>query len=260
MSLKRRAWSALRFVLGTHLLERSFAALPDDRMLVSYPRSGSTWLRFLVSNLAFFDGGPTTFENLNDRIPYALRPAERTLRRLPRPRLLKSHSAYDRRFRHVLLLVRDPRDVAISYYHYHQRRGRVAPDCTLGDYVPRFVTGRMDRYGTWGENVGSWLGAREATAGFGVVRYEDLIADTEGELRRIARLLDIPAPADRVRMAVANSGPEVMRPRSATPGEWRETLDASSVAAIERPWRRTMERLGYRCSEPGAGASPGTRS
>jgi len=248
MQLHRRVWAALKFAAGATSLQRTFQVLPDDCMLVSYPRSGNTWLRFLVSNARFGHEQPTTFENLNQRIPYALRPSNFTMRRLARPRILKSHSAYDCRFRKVVFLVRDPRDVAISYYHYHIRRAKISADCSLDEYVLKYVRGEMDRYGTWGENVGSWLGARAHTEDFMLVRYEDMKEDTALVLKGICEFLGLPNDTETIQHAVHWSSPEKMNPRKATPGEWRDVLAAESVELIERSWGSVMAQLGYEVS------------
>lgn len=248
MQFHRRVWAATKFAAGATVMQRSFEVLPDDCMLVSYPRSGSTWLRFLVSNARFGRDEPTTFENLNQRIPYALRPSPFTMKRLTRPRILKSHSAYDCRFRKVVLLVRDPRDVAISYYHYHIRRAKISADCSLDEYVPKYVWGEMDRYGNWGENVGSWLGARAQTEDFMLVRYEDMKENTASSLKSICEFLELPSDNQTIQHAVHWSSPEKMNPRKATPGEWRDVLAAESVELIERSWGTVMTQLGYEVS------------
>jgi len=43
---------AVKYVLGKDVAGRSFFVFPDDTFLVSYPKSGSTWARFLVAALA----------------------------------------------------------------------------------------------------------------------------------------------------------------------------------------------------------------
>ena len=256
MKLHRRMWTAAKFAAGLYPMRRDFQVLPDDCLLVSYPRSGSTWLRFLISNVRFGADCPTTFENLNDRIPYALRPRASTMARLPRPRILKSHSAYDCRFRKVVLLVRDPRDVAISYYHYHVRNKRIEPDCPIESYVPRYVLGEMDNYGSWGENVGSWLGARQTTDDFLFVRYEDMKADTAAVLTEISSFLGLSNNVNTIRNAVDWSGPQHMKPRKATPGEWRNLLSAASVEMIESGWWQVLEKCGYELTRNTVNNSP----
>ena len=40
------------------------------------------------------------------------------LAKIPGPRLIKSHEYFDPRYKQVIYIVRDPRDIVISYYHF----------------------------------------------------------------------------------------------------------------------------------------------
>src|SRR5437016_6350421 len=101
---------ALRRTIAEHKVE----VFPDDIFLVSYPRSGNTWTRFLIGNLIYPDQ-PVTFANIESRIPEIYFNPDRVMRRLPCPRILKSHECFQPLYRHVIYIVRDPRDVAISF-------------------------------------------------------------------------------------------------------------------------------------------------
>ena len=89
---------------------------PDDVFIVSYPRSGNTWVRFLIGSMVY--QADVDFNNLVTIIPDIYRCTNRFLESLERPRYLKSHEPYDGRYPKVIYLVRDPRDVAISYYYW----------------------------------------------------------------------------------------------------------------------------------------------
>ena len=43
------------YLLGTDCAGRDLAVYADDTFVVSYPRSGNTWTRFLVANLVYTD-------------------------------------------------------------------------------------------------------------------------------------------------------------------------------------------------------------
>src|SRR2546423_7743737 len=96
---------------------RGLSVRTRDVFLVSYPRSGNTWLRFLVAN-ALRPEEQATFATVGDVVPDIYDVTNRDLLRLPDPRILKSHEPVDERYRRVAYLVRNPADVALSYYHY----------------------------------------------------------------------------------------------------------------------------------------------
>src|SRR5467141_466425 len=103
--------------LGLHRPAHSLLILPDDVFLVSYPKSGNTWTRFLVANLVYPEKNPD-FSNINELIPDPEAMHKRDLERAARPRLIKSHQYFDPRYPKVIYIVRDPRDVVLSEYYF----------------------------------------------------------------------------------------------------------------------------------------------
>ena len=93
---------------------------PDDTFIVSYPRSGNTWTRFLVANLLFADR-PVTFANIEELVPDAEAQSSLYMKRVPSPRVIKSHEYFDHRYPKMLYIVRDPRDVVLSYYNFSRK-------------------------------------------------------------------------------------------------------------------------------------------
>src|ERR1700719_1787779 len=93
----RRLFDALaqagRVLTGRQIAGRGLTVFPDDIFLVSYPRSGNTWTRFLLGNL-IHQGEPVTFSNVESRIPEIYFNRDRVLRHLSRPRVLKSHECF----------------------------------------------------------------------------------------------------------------------------------------------------------------------
>jgi len=250
-------------VVGRQPVRRRVTVFPDDTFITSYPKSGNTWTRFLIANL-LRPGGEVDFLNIQRIVPDMYRDLDPALRRLPRPRVLKSHEPYTPGYPKVLLIVRDPRDIALSYFHYKIAHGVMDPDTPIAEFVERFVTGRVDGFGPWGENVGSWLGAREGDDAFLMLRYEDIKANTPGALRKIAGLIGVEADDATIEQAVKDSSFDRMREldskqqwnptqlkgatpfvRKASAGGWRDDLPAESVQLIESHFGSVMSRLGY---------------
>jgi hypothetical protein len=186
---------------------------------------------------------------------------------IPGPRVIKSHYPFEPTYKRIIYVVRDPRDVAVSQYHYQITRRVLDEDHPIEQFVSRFVTGKVCPYGSWGENVGSWMAARVDHPKFLWLRYEDFLARTETELRRIASHLDLEATPELLAQTIVRSSADRMRTlerqqagqwastkgirndrffvRSAGAGGWKAELPESSVAAIEFAWGPLMRWLDY---------------
>jgi hypothetical protein len=270
---------AVQYVLGFDKAGNSLTVFPDDTFIVSYPKSGNTWTRFLIGNLVYPDG--VNFSNINQLVPDPGDLSKRQLKSLPRPRIIKTHQPFDPRYRRVICIVRDPRDVALSEYHFDIKRGAIDENFPLNRFVSRFVAGEVNHdSGSWGENVGSWISARQngkkfqSGRNFLLVRYEDLLDDPNGELARIARFLGIDPTTERIAKAVERSSADEMRKaeklhghlwsstketrqdkpfvRAAKAGSWKTELPASCIREIELAWGPLMRELGYELRAPEA--------
>jgi len=228
-------------VLERDIAGRAFHVLPDDIFLVSYPKSGNTWTRFLLGNL-MNPAEAITFANVERKVPDIYAKSRQALKRLPHPRVIKSHECFDPRYRRVIYIVRDPRDVALSAYHY-DRKGRNIPDGfpvdtyvstrfmktneyfgTWGEHagswlvnsrnilqISRLKNEFLGTVGSWGENVMSWLGARGHDREFLLIRYEDLLEDTLREMTRVSEFLGLHASPERIARAIELSTADSMR-------------------------------------------------
>src|ERR1035438_10894845 len=257
---------ALKYVLGRDLAGNNYTVFPDDTILVSYPKSGNTWVRFLLANL-IYPNETVGFSNINRLLPAPGVLSKRFLKSLPRPRILKSHEPFDVRFKKVIYLVRDPRDVAVSEFHFDLKKRYIEPDVTLEQFVKRFIAGTTCSYGSWWEHAASWIATRHGNPAFLLVRYEDLLSDSIGETAKIAAFLGIQADRERLKAAVERSSADRMRRvekreaeqwtgtkntrkeipfvRAAKSGGWKETLPAHCVEEIEVAWAPLLNFLGY---------------
>jgi hypothetical protein len=279
----KRLIAGMRRGLGLHQPGRELLILPDDIFLVSFTKSGNTWTRFLLANLRFPDQ-PVTWANIDRLIPDPTGTTKRDFDRMPRPRIIKSHECFDPRYPRVVYIVRDPRDVVVSQYHYHRKIRRIEDDSPIEKFVSRFLAGQTCPHGSWGQNIGTWLSASEGDRRFLLLRYEDLVADPARELAKVVAFLNLSVSPGQIAQAVERSSADRMRKlekaqtdlhglikgsrkdlsfvRAAGSGGWRTDLPAPFVARIENTWGPLMRHLGYELSsqspsEVRDGASPG---
>lgn len=264
-SLARRLAQALKLARGKTVFYEQLRFHADDTFLASFPKSGNTWLRFIAAHLLHPEE-PVDFSTIAWQVPDTHLAEAAELEGTPRPRVLKTHRHVERRMRRVVYLVRDPRDVCISLFHYSRKTGKLDSAQPVDVQLPVFARAFAEADG-WAEHVGGWLGARHGREGFLLLRYEDLLADAPAQIARLADFLgvqadwqrceDIAAATDRRIMqkqeqrqgaswqGAAGTDQSIPFVRKGTAGGWRQELPAEAAELMERRWKREMARLGY---------------
>lgn len=245
--------------MGTIVLEREQKRLEispnTDIMVTSYPRSGNTWVRFLLANLIANSEQAIGFPAMGKLIPDVNESS--SWANLPeRPstgRLIKSHIPYDPAFKRVIYIVRDGRDVKVSHYHYncpHHFQD------TFLEYLQRDVWP-----GLWHEHVESWLDHADNNS-FLLVRYEDMLIQPEEQLKRMAEFVGLPTDKQRIDKAVKHSNFKSLQKveqkrgddergsnfkffRKGVQGDWKQHFGPEHKAVFKRHANPALLRLGY---------------
>jgi hypothetical protein len=242
---------------------------PDDIFIVTYPKSGTTWLQMILYQLT--SDGAMDFAHIDQVSPHleeTMIPRRRKISELQAtPRVVKSHLPYNEIPKgpgRYIYGIRNGLDVAVSY-HYHALKylsgGRQWP---LGQFFGDFMAGRVP-YGSWFEHVAGWL-HNEDRLNVLVVTYEELRADLEAGVRRIADFCGItidPAAMPRIleRCSFAFMREHDARfsirerslPKPAVPqtpfirqgkvGGWRQELDPRAVSDFQQACDRRLRDL-----------------
>jgi hypothetical protein len=238
--------------------------LHDDFYLVSFPKSGVTWLMYLMANVNLKMSGihdrRVTFFNLENLIPdiNAATQIKQTLLPFPGCRVIKSHSPYNPFYNKIIYLVRDPRDVMVSYYHFSKNLN--AFNGTMSEFI------RSNEFGIdlWCQHVGSWFNDVIPSQYINFIRYEDLKVDAGSILSHIYTLLGYALPAEVVEYSVNNSSfanmkkdeefysrlnitlnPEFNFVRKGKAGTYKEELSDDDVRFITMRSEKWMKLFGY---------------
>ncbi|MCH2276684.1 MULTISPECIES: sulfotransferase domain-containing protein [Thalassospira] len=194
----------------------------DDTFLVEFPKSGITWLSFLIASVNLQKSGidrQPTFFAISDLVPDI-----HSSRHLPPPlpfpghRFIKSHALHNPLYRKVIYLVRDPRDAMVSYHVFASKLGWYQG--TLSEMI------RDPHYGieAWVNHAQSWLTQTRPSVSFCVIKYEDLCNDTAGILRDIYTLLGFTIEDEVIHRAVESSSFSKMKENEAFCAEKNLTL------------------------------------
>ncbi len=266
MSVKNSFIQIANIVTGRIFPGRGITVLPSDVFIVSYPKSGNTWTRFLIGNAIYTDV-PLDFINVEKLVPDIYLHTDSYLLQIEKPRILKSHEYFHPKYKKVVYIVRDPRDVLVSYYHHLIKCRRIDSSYPLEKFAAQFISGEFDSYGSWYENVAGWIRVKKPGKELLLVRYEDMLADTMRELERIIVFLGIERNFDHISAAINRSSKESMQElerkqadqwettkgtnlnlpfvREGKAGTWEGYLPVLVTDMIEDAWGDVMQELGY---------------
>ena len=266
--------------------------------IASYPKSGNTWVRAIVDRIvrparpfdinALGDTAPSFAKltqeyvsaqgvALSPSAPGEVRrwwtPVQRQVCEAGRDVFLKTHNVaatFDSgRFPDpactaaAIYVVRDPRDVALSYaYHYKMAPGMaVMALCTSSAHnIKQEALGMTELLMSWGEHVQGWTSLKGCP--LLVLRYEDLLAAPAEGVRAIAGFLDKPLSEQQVDAIVTATAFDQLKGQEQARGfneavrsegffrtgraeQWRAVEDQSVFAPLLEKNRRVMRRHRY---------------
>lgn len=216
-----------------------------------FPKSGGTWLCRMLSECLDW-----RFDDNAYPLPGKAVIKHHRLNFTPKP---------------TVTVIRDPRDVAVSYYHHCRRpfsgdgfnRNSVAlmeerifskHDDEAGElhaFVEAMTTDPITPRFTWGDFY-----RRNDLSTAIVVRYEDMRADTAASLTRVFQELEMDVPQERIKVVAESHNIEKILEKREDTGEahfirkgavggWRDVLDETSVTRIERDAGALLSAYGY---------------
>lgn len=279
-------------------MEDNKQPFPKINWIASYPKSGNTWIRcllyayefsncninqmigFSVSDISpgyWFIAAPLAWGMLDRSMALLLRYNAlfniiATSKHLPI--FVKTHCA-NFRINSVDLIpfelteaatyiIRDPRDVVVSYSkHMGMDIDKSIEElnngylCLDSDY-----DNLVQPMGSWSHNVESWTA--ETKYRKEIIRYEDLLNNTEKELRKVIKLFyqNEEIDEERLKLAVELTKFEELKKQeekigfkeatknskfftNGTSGNWKNVLTKEQIYKIEEDHHEMMQRAGY---------------
>ncbi|KAL3123274.1 hypothetical protein niasHT_006817 [Heterodera trifolii] len=185
---------------------KKMVPLGTDVFVCTYPKCGTTWIQHICSQLLYNNEyGPGQGKELCFTSPMIERLGAEFCDSLKYPRLLKTHFSWTNLpKRHLqqsatttngtaqpkyIFAVRNPKDCCVSYFH-HNRNFKIYEWAhgKFDDFFELFLEGQLMAFGDYFEHLLSWL-PHLSDANVLFLKYEDMLNDLEGSVRKIGHFL-----------------------------------------------------------------------
>lgn len=220
----------------------------EDFILAGYPKTGSTWIRFFLYSLLLQrqDNMPHTIDAMNEAMPEFANPSFFNEWHFEEcARIVKTHQKRLPIFycNKAALIVRDPRDIVVSYYHYVSGLKSSSFDGSISDVLHHRKMGAESFF----KHYDSWCDHAEL-----ILRYEDLKDDPFVGFSQLAEFFGIKHSDEEIQLAIEVANFSNMRVaqwksenlkaefkdghqfvRSGKKAQWRELFTADDIRYYE---------------------------
>lgn len=238
------------------LIEATLADPLSLAHVIEYPKCGGSWIRNMLRT---YRG--TSLFTYN--------------RLLQKNEVILCHRRFTRRFRKPIVVVRDPRDMYVSFYHYENsfalsdqhspifKHFQHNPDRPIREDFYEYLKVRLlyssHPWFHFSQFLDSWLNR----TGICLIRYEDCLADPKSQLASMVRFVNDPLDMDRLAETVkqtsftaitkqkygasrnAGDADNSKFHRKGVSGDWKNHFNESSCKLFETIDGRSLKRLGY---------------
>ena len=204
-------WLREGLVPAAAALQRCFEPRPSDVIVASLPKCGTTWLVALafatLARRAYPPGAadhPLRRLNPHQCLPFLeglfAGGREGKLDALPSPRLMNTHMPLAMipgavpagGGCKVVYICREPKDMVVSLWHYLRR---LHPDLEFSEVFDMACDGTTPYGPFWDHFLGYWRASAARPESVLFLRYEELLRDPAGNVRRLARFVGLPFSA-----------------------------------------------------------------
>ncbi|CAM4714354.1 unnamed protein product [Leuciscus chuanchicus] len=185
---------------------KNFQARPDDILIATYPKAGTTWVSYILDLLYFGKDAPERQTSLPIymRVPFlescfqVIQSGTELADNLPTsPRLIKTHlpvqlvpkSFWEQNSR-IVYVARNAKDNAVSYFHFDRMNMGEPEPGDWNTFLQKFMEGK-NVFGPWFDHVSGWWEKKQTYSNLLYLFYEDLVEDTGREVERLCSFLGL---------------------------------------------------------------------
>jgi hypothetical protein len=255
----------------------SYRPRPTDIVISPFGKCGTTWLQQTFHALR--TRGDMDFDDISRVVPWietaAALGVDLEAPQRGEPRGFKSHLAYDRipKGARYVVSFREPKDALVSGFRFMEGWMFEPGAFTADEQIARQLAQTPPESGIWGHLLSWW--EQRHNPDVLLLSYEDMSADPESNIHRLAAFCGIPLGEERLAIALERSslafmlkhkdrfddammrrlseerlglppGSDSAKVREGKVGSHRAELGAGTIAAIDARWREVVTpKLGF---------------
>jgi len=270
---------SLHHQFNMNLMHFDYNYRNTDVLIASYPRSGNTWVRSVLSYILAEINNDAIKNSLGRLSKYTPSLYKVEMTDDPGPRYIKTHSHYIPIYNNLkknIYIYRDGRDVAVSYYHYKLMNQKNYSKISFSDFLRNIFFGQLDVFAPWHENIRSWVSNSLLNNNVLFVKYEDLLNTPDTIFSKIVKYLDIQYSSKLIDEAIDACSIEKLQKqeqfdnsdftkhinthkvnkkhsffRNGKSGSYKEYFSHKDLLLFDMYCGDIMRFLGYNCSDSG---------
>ncbi|XP_062599951.1 sulfotransferase 1E1-like isoform X1 [Saccostrea cucullata] len=170
----------------------------DDVLLTTFPKSGTNWLWEIICML--LKGKAEYMKEAKTSVFLEAIPDINDINDLPSPRILNTHVPYRwlpkqqvENGGKIVHVIRNPKDVAVSLYHFTKSSGSIPEDYHFETYLEEIFLGPACPMGSWFEFEKEFEQAKmtDKCDSIFVVQYESMKKNPVEETTRLGKFLNV---------------------------------------------------------------------
>ncbi|XP_062315105.1 cytosolic sulfotransferase 2-like [Osmerus eperlanus] len=188
---------------------QNFKARPDDILIATYPKAGTTWVSYILEMLCFGHSERQNLVPVYERVPFlemhmpSFPSGVAELNKMSTsPRLIKTHlpvqfipkSFWEQNCK-IVYVARNAKDNAVSYFHFDRMNMAQPEPGDWNSFLQRFMEGKMV-FGSWYDHVTGWWEKKQSHSKLLYLFFEDMVEDTGRELDRLCSFLGVSPSAE----------------------------------------------------------------
>ena len=207
---------------------KEFKVRKDDIWIVSFPKSGTTWVQelvYLIENDCDFK--KATQDSIENRSPFFDYPSPglKFIDNIKSRRIIKTHLPLGflpdnvENESKMIYIVRNPKDVTVSYFHFTNLSTEAQFTGNFYDFTKLFIEGKVP-YGPWWSHVDDYASKKNVH----VIYYEDLHTKPFEVIKKLSEYLGKKLSDEQIKSIIDWCSFDNMKKNPAVNYEWYKEL------------------------------------